>query len=343
MKNCHIILFDEIVRGYFLGYTRDVIISELPVWGNFRVTDIQEVSNMHTLPYTTLSLENHEDVRQFIHLLTSHRIGENIIVGRTGNITLLDWPSLTDGLKSPKGIVKIQVGKAPSELYYMKKRDLICILRDSIQREKQADSSLLHHLFDTTLFYNFERIVDSAGFSFLIRNSYEYYKENLKIIDYLIDTSFIELYRMLKVSSFPNTIVSEDAVVKNSILGNGTKVDGLVEDSIIFNGVYIEKNTVVKNSVILPLNNIKENVMIENALILGGDNRVIERDSIIGSNSMVPNEDFPGILKKGLTIVGEGVTIPSHSRVGAGCLVHGKWDGIPSPVIAEDGKTVRVS
>jgi glucose-1-phosphate adenylyltransferase len=126
------------------------------------------------------------------------------------------------------------------------------------------------------------------------------------------------------------------------MLGNGTKINGTVEDSVIFSGVAIEKNTVIKNSVILPFNEIQEDVFIENALVLERKNKTIERDTIIGGNMSMRNGDFPHVLMNGLTIVGEGLTVPTKSRIGAGCLVHGFLEGNPSPIFVEDGQTARV-
>jgi ADP-glucose pyrophosphorylase len=341
MTNFDVILFSEPDSRQFLGYNRNVELFELPIWGNFRVNDILRISNIQVLPYHILSIANSEDVEKLLYLLKTDQVSENIIVGRTGNITVLDWLDLISRLKKPRGIVKIQVGKVPSELYCIRKTDLTKIVKDTFRRRK-TETSLLDQLFERTLFYNFERIFEFFGYSFLLRNSYEYYQENLRIVERLLDNHFLKLYGNLEASSISNIIIGKGAFVKNSMLGNGTKINGTVEGSVIFSGVTIEKNTLIKNSVILPFNEIQEDVFIENALVLERKNKTIERDTIIGGNMSMRNGDFPRVLMNGLTIVGEGLTVPTKSRIGAGCLVHGFLEGSPSPIFVEDGQTARI-
>jgi len=342
MTNFHIFLFNETVRERFFGYNHEVSISELPVWGNFRIIDVLAISNMKELPLTTASLENSHDAHRILDLLNSDGISENIVIGRTGNILVLDWLSLTSRLESPKGIMKFQASKVPSEFYYMKKGDFIKILTDCEKSKKLGGRSVLHHVFDKVLFFNFERIIESSGFSFLMRNSYEYFKENLRIINHLLDSSFTQLYGALKVSSLSSTVVGTHAVVKNSVLGSGTKVDGVIEDSVIFNGVTVGRDTKIKCSVVLPSNEIEDNVCIENALVLGGTHRVIKRGTTIGSSIRISNRDFPEVIKDGLTIIGESITIPEGSQIGSGCLIQGKWERESSPLIVQDGMTFTV-
>ncbi len=341
MTNFTIILFSDPASRRYLGYNRTIELFELPIWGNFRVNDILKISNIQVLPYRILSLSNNEDVEELFHIVETEQVSENVILGRTGNITVLDWSDLISRLKKPKGIVKIQVGKVPSELYCMRKTELMRIVKAMFGR-RSSETNLIDQLFEKTLFYNFERIFESFGFSFLLRNSFEYYQENLRIVERLLDNRFLTLYGSLEVSSISNIHIGKTAIVKNSMLGNGTKINGTVEDSVIFSGVTIEKNTVIKNSVILPFNEIQEDVFIENALVLERKNKTIEHDTIIGGGISMSNGEFPHVLMNGLTIVGEGLTVPATSRIGSGCLVHGFLDGSPSPIFVEDGQTIHI-
>lgn len=71
------------------------------------------------------------------------------------------------------------------------------------------------------------------------------------------------------MESAPQYIGSE-AVVKNSMINQGSSICGAVENSIIFDGVYICKGAVVKNSVVMPNTIIEEGVEIENSIVLEG-------------------------------------------------------------------------
>lgn len=59
---------------------------------------------------------------------------------------------------------------------------------------------------------------------------------------------------------FPN------AKVKNSIISSGCKIDGTVEDCIIFRDVTISKNAVLKNCVIMAHSVISRHVILENVI-----------------------------------------------------------------------------
>lgn len=333
MYDFQILLFDEIVKGRFSGFSRTCLLSELPLWGNFSVKDVMEVTGIDQYPSSVITAGNMEDLEKLLELVSSLNTGRYIIVGRTGNLTVLDWSALMTKLKPARGIIKVQVGKIPSDLYCVKKKYFISVIKDFIgnagkKRIGKEFNSFPKFLFDEALFYNFERIADFPGFSFFIRDSYEYYRENLRIIKYLRYKSFTKLYERLRVKSTSNTLVGQNAVIRNSLLGNGVNVKGTVEDSVIFHDVAVGSDTFIKNSVILPSNIIGEGVEIENSLVLGGDSRVIEKGCKIGRNDIY--EDFPGtssmvnteVLKDGLVIVTEDIRIEEGSRIMPGDIAH---------------------
>ncbi|HEB32616.1 MAG TPA: hypothetical protein ENI15_17365 [Spirochaetes bacterium] len=331
MYDFHILLFDEIVKGRFSGFSRTGLLSELPLWGNFSVKDVMEVTGIDQYPSSVITAGGMQDLEKLLELVNSRNTGSNIIVGRTGNLTVLDWSVLMTRLKPARGIIKVQVGKIPSDLYCVKKKYLISVIKDYIGNagKKRADKefdSFTQFLFDDALFYNFERIADFPGFSFFIRDSYEYYRENLRIIKYLRHKSFTKLYERLRVKATSNTLVGQSAVIRNSLLGNGASVFGRVEDSVIFNDVSVGSNTFIKNSVILPSNVIEEGVEIENSLVLGGDPRVIEKDCKIGKDGSFENVQDPSrmsiaevssseVSRDGLVIVTEDVRISAGSLI----------------------------
>ena len=333
MYDFHIFLFDENVKERFSGFSRSVLLSELPIWGNFYVKDVLEATGIDQYPSSLITAGEMEDLEKLLELIDSRSTGSNIIVGRTGNLTVLDWSALMAKLKPARGITKVQVGKIPSDLYCVKKKYLISVINDLIRNAgkkkigKEFDS-FPQFLFDYALFYNFERITDFPGFSFFLRDTYEYYRENLRIIKYLRNKSFTKLYERLRVKSASNTVVGQNAVIRDSLLGNGVSVNGTVENSVIFHDVNIGTDTFIKNSVILPSNIIEEGVEIKNSLVLGGNTRVVEKGCKIGPNDVY--EDFHGtssianteVQKDGLVIVAEDIRIEKGSRIMPGDLAH---------------------
>ena len=81
--------------------------------------------------------------------------------------------------------------------------------------------------------------------------------------------------------SMPPQYLGKDANVKRSIVVDGCRVFGTVEDTVLSHGVTIGEGSVVKNSVIMSNAKIGKNVVIENAMI--GEGAVIEDNCTISS------------------------------------------------------------
>jgi carbonic anhydrase/acetyltransferase-like protein (isoleucine patch superfamily) len=354
--NYYTILFDEAAGnspedgGRFAGFLDRTLLSALPLWGNFKASDLLEMSNLHLVPHAVVPLDASSGAKPLLDLLGDSKLGKTVLLGRTGNLTVLDWTSLQGHLRKVRGIVKVQVGNIPSDLYCVDKRSLNEITARFAKGKRVGAGSgagLLAYLFEKVFAEGFERIVKCGGYSFFMRDSYEYYRENLMVVERLNDGAFVELYAGMKAVSVSNTVVGDRGVIRNSFLGNGSVVHGCVENSVIFNGVTVGRNSTIRNSVLLPSNRIGEGVEISNCLVLGGKDRSIEQGCRIGGDGSVHNGDYPLILRNGLTIIGEGITIPARSRIGSGCLVlgkveHGRTEQTKTPLDLADGATFRL-
>ncbi|WP_139785573.1 sugar phosphate nucleotidyltransferase [Cytobacillus gottheilii] len=95
-----------------------------------------------------------------------------------------------------------------------------------------------------------------------------------------------------KVKDEPPTRYLSGSSVRNSIIANGCRIEGTVENSIISRGVVIGKGTVVKNSIIMQKCEIGENCVLENS-ILDKDVKVQPNTSLIGT------EANPFVVRKG--------------------------------------------
>lgn len=71
------------------------------------------------------------------------------------------------------------------------------------------------------------------------------------------------------VESAPQYI-GANAVIKNSMINQGSNIFGTVENSIIFAGVYISEGAVVKNSVVMPDTIIEDGVEVNDAIVSSG-------------------------------------------------------------------------
>ena len=110
-------------------------------------------------------------------------------------------------------------------------------------------------------------------------------------------------------NNMPPQYIGKNAHVENSMITEGSMVDGTVDFSIISSGVTIEEGASVKYSIVMPGTTIKKNAVVEYAII--GENCVVESDAMIGMNpESVPNRDDWGIA-----VLGHNITISSGKRV----------------------------
>ena len=110
-------------------------------------------------------------------------------------------------------------------------------------------------------------------------------------------------------NNMPPQYIGKNAHVENSMITEGSVVDGTVDFSIISSGVTIEEGASVKYSIVMPGTTIKKNAVVEYAII--GENCVVESDAMIGMNpESVPNRDDWGIA-----VHGHNITISSGKRV----------------------------
>ncbi|MDI3542416.1 MAG: glucose-phosphate adenylyltransferase [Candidatus Atribacteria bacterium] len=118
----------------------------------------------------------------------------------------------------------------------------------------------------------------------------------------------------------PPVKMSYRARVRRSLLGSGAIIDGSVEDSVIFSGVYVSRGAEVRHSIIMSDTRIEEEAVIDRA--------ILDKNIIVGSKARVgygeslrPNQTIPDMLKSGLTVVGRNARIPSGAIVGRNCRV----------------------
>jgi glucose-1-phosphate adenylyltransferase len=101
-------------------------------------------------------------------------------------------------------------------------------------------------------------------------------------------------------SNHPPQFIADDADVTDSLVNDGCVILGKVDHSVLFQGVTIGKNTVVKNSVLMPDSVIGTNVYIENAIIPSGlevpDGTIIRPDKSSEEILLVTEEIIEDIV-----------------------------------------------
>ncbi|MDE6021493.1 MAG: glucose-1-phosphate adenylyltransferase [Ruminococcus sp.] len=109
--------------------------------------------------------------------------------------------------------------------------------------------------------------------------------------------------------NMPPQYIGSNAHVENSMITEGSVVDGAVDFSVISAGVTIEEGATVKYSIIMPGTVIKSGAVVEYAII--GEDSVIESGAKIGmSPECVENRDDWGIA-----VVGHNITVSGNKPV----------------------------
>lgn len=93
-----------------------------------------------------------------------------------------------------------------------------------------------------------------------------------------------------KINNEAPTSYAETAQVSNSLVANGCKIEGTVENSILFRGVTVKKGAIVRNSVIMQNGEIGEGAVVEN-VITDKQVRITNKKVVIGTQE-------PTVIKK---------------------------------------------
>ncbi|MFD3156993.1 glucose-1-phosphate adenylyltransferase [Haloimpatiens sp. FM7330] len=80
----------------------------------------------------------------------------------------------------------------------------------------------------------------------------------------------------------PPHYVGDKAVIKNSLVAEGSVILGEVTNSVVFSGVYIDENTKIINSIVMEDTLIQKNSIVDKAII--GSNVVVKKNSVVGNS-----------------------------------------------------------
>ena len=113
----------------------------------------------------------------------------------------------------------------------------------------------------------------------------DYFRTNMDFLKPEVRRHFLGEYPGIhsKVADLPPAKYNLGVNVRNSLLSGGCIVNGTIEDSVLFQQVYVGNNCVIRNSLILNDVYIGDNTYIENC--------IVESDSTIQANSYYKGEN----------------------------------------------------
>ena len=155
-------------------------------------------------------------------------------------------------------------------IYVLRRRQLIDIIERSNEEER------FDFVRDVIIRYkNIKKVYGykMTGYWNNISTIDSYYKTNMDFLRPEVRNHFFKEMPQIhsKVSDLPSAKYNPGAVVKNSLVGSGSIINGTVENSIIFKKIFVGSDCVVKNSIILNDVYLGDHTYIENCIVEVGE------------------------------------------------------------------------
>lgn len=172
---------------------------------------------------------------------------------------------------------------------------LLKILSDAVVHNY---SDLTFDILKKNIYKERYHIYRYEGYFTKISSILDYYDHSMDLLDFNIRNELFNVKNRpiyTKVRNSPPTRYVEGSSVKNSLIADGCIIEGTVENSILFRGVKVNKNAVIKNSILMQDtlcgDRVELNCVITDKNVVIRDGRVLSGHEslpfVIGKNSIV--------------------------------------------------------
>ncbi|MFF2482014.1 glucose-1-phosphate adenylyltransferase subunit GlgD [Paenibacillus sp. NPDC058071] len=168
------------------------------------------------------------------------------------------------------------------EMYIMKKDLLMELVETSLAQGQ--DHLVRHAIFsriDKLQIYGYMY----EGYLSVVNTLASYYESNMSLLrpDVWRELFFQPNSVFTKGKDEPPARYTASSKVSNSLIANGCRIEGTVENSILFRGVHVRKGAVIRNSIVMQNGDVGENSLIQYS-ILDKDVHVQNERDIRGSS-----------------------------------------------------------
>lgn len=136
-----------------------------------------------------------------------------------------------------------------------------------------------------------------SGFAAQIRSVQEYYDRSMQLLDPAIRAELFTPARPIRAKGAdkPSTYVGANGRCVNSLVADGCRIEGTVENSVLFPGVVVEEGAVVRNCVLF-----KEDIVRRNAQL---SYIIADKDvEILADRTLMGHATYPIVLAKGSVV-----------------------------------------
>ena len=192
------------------------------------------------------------------------------------------------------GIANSEQDNFVLKVYVMKKSFLLDLIDTGITYGwEEFNRDFITKQFSTYRIFAMKQ----TGYCKVLRNINDYYQANMDLLNPEIRREIFQsdTHILTKIKDSVPTMYGSYSTIKNSLIADGCKIDGTVENCVIFRGVHIKKGAVVKNSIIMQGAEISENCQITNVI---ADKNMTLNEGVVLTGS----ETFPFIISKNTKI-----------------------------------------
>jgi len=208
-------------------------------------------------------------------------------------------------------------------IYVFDKSVLINCLEDYEQKKGGSDfgQNILPELIGKHKVYGYR----FRGYWRDVGTIQSYWQANMDLIVDLPDLNLYDPAAGIRTihRGKPPAKMGPNAKIVRSLVSNGAIINGHVERSVIFPGVFVEDEALVTDSIIFDDTSVGRGTLVDRA--------IIDKQAWLGAgccigcgDDMTPNKEEPDNLNSGITIVGKGAKIPGDMRIGRNCKI-GCW------------------
>ena len=113
-----------------------------------------------------------------------------------------------------------------------------------------------------------------------------------------------------RTSARPPQFIGEDAKIHGSMMSEGCEIYGCVENSVLFDGVYVAPGAVVRDSVIMSGTRIEAGARVEYS--------IVDADTVISAGAVVGAKND----EEKICVIGTKLTVPAGMTIAAGDMVN---------------------
>jgi len=306
------------IRDWYKG-TADAVYQNLYYVEDQKVDEVLILSGDHiyTMRYDHMIYTHRSRQADVTVAVTEVPLSE---VSRFGIITLDHNERLINFQEKPK---TAKSNLASMGIYVFDKNVLINSLEEYAQRKGGHDfgQDILPEIIGKHKVYGYR----FRGYWRDVGTIESYWQANMDLIADLPDLNLYDTAAEIRTvhRDRPPAKLGPNAQIARSLVSNGAIINGNVERSIVFPGVFVEDDAVVRDSIIFDDTTVGGGAIVDKTIV---DKQVwINPGSHIGyGNDFTPNKEETDNLNTGITVVGKGAKIPSGIKIGRNCKI-GCW------------------